>query len=95
MNDIKMCILCQRHPAKYSCNGGCMDHLDNNVVYCGYCCRKKIVLWIHHAMEQRLCAVCALRDEKDSREDGIFDARYYSVEQLQEAINKQDAINSD
>ena len=78
---MKTCLLCRRK-AKYVCAGGCCD---NEVAYCGYCSRKKIVLFIGHAMEQRLCAVCALREEKDARRDGIFDARYYRVEDFQSA----------
>ena len=75
------CLLCGRN-AKYTCDGGCRD---DEVAYCGYCSRRKIVIWIGHAMEQRLCAVCALREEDDARRDGIFDARYYSVSDFQSA----------
>jgi len=73
------CLLCGRK-AKYIWDGGCKDA---EVAYCGYCSRKKIVVFLRSAMEQRLCAVCALREEKDARRDGIFDARYYRLSDFQ------------
>jgi hypothetical protein len=43
---------------------------------------------MNRAMEQRLCAVCALREEDDARYEGIFDARYYTIEQIQGWLDK-------
>ena len=74
---MQRCLLCGRK-AKYICDGGCKD---DEVAYCGYCCRRKIVVWIGTALEQRLCAVCALRGDRP-KENGIFDARYFTLEQV-------------
>lgn len=73
------CLLCGR-PARYVCDGGCRE---DEVAYCGYCSRQKIVVVLDRAVEQRLCAVCALREQDDARGDGIYDARFYTVEQVQ------------
>lgn len=82
------CLLCGRK-AKYMCDGGCQD---DKIAYCGYCSRNKIVTFVGHAMMQRLCAVCALREEKDGgKADGIFDARYYTVEFIQSALDRHRA----
>jgi hypothetical protein len=81
---LKKCLLCGRK-AKYVCDGGCCD---DEIAYCGYCSRLKIVTFIGRAMKQRLCAVCALREEKDGgKADGIYDARYYSVSDFTEPPN--------
>lgn len=85
------CMLCGRQ-AKYVCDGGCQD---GQVAYCGYCSRQKVVVWIGRAMLQRLCAICALREQGDAREDGIFDARYYTVEQVQEWLDWDKEAQSD
>ena len=83
------CLLCGRK-AKYICDGGCVE---NQVAYCGYCSRKKIVIWIGKAMKQRLCAVCALREEKNPRREGIYDAQFYTVKEIQNWLNgKSDAL---
>lgn len=87
----EMCILCGRHPARYSCDGGCMDHLDNNKVYCGYCCRMEITVFVQHAMLQRLCAICGLREE-NPHSNGIYDARFYTVKDIQQYLDRNKEV---
>ncbi len=79
---MEKCLLCGRR-AKYICDGGCRD---DEIAFCGYCSRLKIVVWIGRAMEQRLCAVCALRND-NPRENGIFDAAFYTKKEMQELLD--------
>ncbi len=76
------CLFCGK-TAKYTCDG-CGEP------FCGHCSSKKVVISrLGHATEQRLCALCALReqDNGNTRTDNVCDRPYYTVEQVQEWLD--------
>ena len=85
-NDTEMCVTCGRHKAKYKCDG-CEDDFG---MYCGHCARPVIVAFIGRAMRQRLCPICRMSGD-DPMDNGIFDARHFSVELVEKFIAAADA----
>ena len=78
-----MCTLCGKYRGRYHCEG--CDFID----LCGHCARLVFVVCIHHIMKQRLCPFCRMSGDS-AMENGIFDARHFTKEYLQQMLGLLD-----
>lgn len=51
----------------------------------------EITVFVQHAMLQRLCAICGLREE-NPHSNGIYDARFYTVKDIQQYLDRNKEV---